>query len=103
MACNKCGLEDAHVIKPLNDGRRNMMKSRLKELKDNHEFGKGEGWEITILSEDIDWLIEQAEKVSESQKEIEQLKDSANEVINSKDIIIRRQHKEIEKLKNRIS
>jgi hypothetical protein len=33
------------------------------------------------------------------QKEIEQLKDSANEVINSKDIIIRRQQKEIEKLK----
>jgi predicted RNase H-like nuclease (RuvC/YqgF family) len=47
------------------------MKSRLKELKDNHEFGKGEGWEITILSEDIDWLIEQVE---EKQKEIEKLK-----------------------------
>jgi hypothetical protein len=38
------------------------MKSRLKEIKDNHEFRKGEGWEITTLSEDIDWLIEQAEK-----------------------------------------
>jgi hypothetical protein len=38
------------------------MKSRLKELKDNHEFRKGEGWEITTLPEDIDWLIEQAEK-----------------------------------------
>jgi hypothetical protein len=50
------------------------MKSRLKEIKDNHEFGKGEGWEITILSEDIDWLIEQAEKVEVQQKEIEGLK-----------------------------
>jgi DnaJ-class molecular chaperone len=39
------------------------MKSRLKAIKDSHEFGKGEGWETTTLSDDIDWLIEQAEKV----------------------------------------
>jgi hypothetical protein len=52
-----------------------MMKSRLKELKDNHEFGKGEGWEITILSEDIDWLIEQAEKVEEQQKKLESIRE----------------------------
>jgi hypothetical protein len=46
------------------------MKSRLKELKDNHEFRKGEGWEITTLSEDVDWLIEQAEKVEVIKEEI---------------------------------
>jgi hypothetical protein len=44
------------------------MKSRLKELKDNHEFRKGEGWEITTLPEDIDWLIEQAERVERYEK-----------------------------------
>jgi hypothetical protein len=38
------------------------MKSRLEEIKANHEFRKGEGWELTTLTEDIDWLIEQAEK-----------------------------------------
>jgi hypothetical protein len=41
------------------------MKSRLKVIKDSHEFGKGEGWEITTLADDIDWLIEQAEKVEQ--------------------------------------
>ena len=36
-------------------------EQRLKEIKDNHEFRKGEGWEFTTLTEDIDWLIQQAE------------------------------------------
>jgi hypothetical protein len=49
------------------------MKSRLKELKDNHEFRKGEGWEITTLSEDIDWLIEQAEKVEQYEIALEDI------------------------------
>jgi hypothetical protein len=54
-----------------------MMESRLKELKDNHEFRKGEGWEITTLSEDVDWLIEQAEKVERYEKALETIiKDS---------------------------
>lgn len=44
------------------------MKSRLEELKTNHEFRKGEGWEITTLPEDIDWLIEQTEKVERYEK-----------------------------------
>lgn len=38
------------------------MKSRLEELKTNHEFRKGEGWDVTTLPEDIDWLIEQLEQ-----------------------------------------
>ena len=50
-----------------------MMKSRLKEIKDNHEFRKGEGWEITTLSEDIDWLIKQAEKVEYLEKRKEEI------------------------------
>lgn len=46
------------------------MKSRLEEIKDNHEFRKGEGWELTTLTEDIDWLIEQAEKVEELEEQL---------------------------------
>jgi hypothetical protein len=46
------------------------MKSRLKEIKDNHEFGKGEGWELTILSEDIDWLIAEVERLNSRLSEL---------------------------------
>jgi uncharacterized membrane-anchored protein YjiN (DUF445 family) len=55
------------------------MKSRLKELKDNHEFRKGEGWELTTLSEDIDWLIEQAEKIERYEKEVVKLNSLINQ------------------------
>ena len=43
-------------------------KERLEVIKKNHEFGKGEEWEFTVLTDDIDWLIQQAEKVQELQK-----------------------------------
>jgi hypothetical protein len=49
------------------------MKSRLEEIKANHEFRKGEGWELTTLTEDIDWLIEQAEKAEELQRRIDKV------------------------------
>jgi RecJ-like exonuclease len=71
MECPKCKgegflvVEDIeYVIKECSICKgEGWMKSRLKAIKDSHEFGKGEGWEITTLSDDIDWLIEQAEKV----------------------------------------
>jgi hypothetical protein len=68
------------------------MKSRLEEIKVNHEFRKEEGWELTILTEDIDWLIEQAEK-------IEEIKATADLLIFQREVKIQQQQKEIEQLK----
>ena len=50
--------------------RRKIMKSRLEEIKDNHEFRKGEGWELTTLTEDIDYLIEQAEHTQIAKEDV---------------------------------
>jgi hypothetical protein len=49
------------------------MKSRLEEIKANHEFRKDEGWEITTVTEDIDWLIEQAKKVELLEKRLNEI------------------------------
>lgn len=69
------------------------MDERIKEIKDNHEFRKGEDWELTILTEDIDLLIQtieqQQEEISmgrvyyeeliEARQEIERLKERLNQ------------------------
>ena len=50
----------------------------------------------------LEWLKEEMEKLNEHKTEKKQLKDSANEVINAKDIIIRRLNKENVELRNKI-
>jgi peptidoglycan hydrolase CwlO-like protein len=71
------------------------MKSQLEEIKANHEFRKGEGWEFTTLTEDIDWLIEQAEQNEGLKGEIENNYRDIKELQQDK----RELEKEVESLK----
>lgn len=52
------------------------MYDRLKEVKQHHEAKKKiDFFGVTLHPRDIDWLIEQAEKVEQQQQEIEELKE----------------------------
>lgn len=46
-------------------------KERIERIKKNHEWGRGNYMVGPVNSWDIDWLIEQAERVQEQEKTFE--------------------------------
>jgi|SRR5690625_301062 len=49
------------------------MSERLEEIKKGFYFWLGEDESIGILPEDIEWLIEQAERVGELEEEVQDI------------------------------
>ncbi|GAA0348108.1 hypothetical protein GCM10008931_44270 [Oceanobacillus oncorhynchi subsp. oncorhynchi] len=46
------------------------MDKLLEDIKKGQEFRKGEGWEKTITTDDIDYIIQQAGKVPELERKL---------------------------------
>jgi polyhydroxyalkanoate synthesis regulator phasin len=83
-------------IKPQNG--HTYMTGIIRSLQDENKKLKEQVERMEMMYENTGAIFNRQHmqgKIVRYEKEIEQLKDSANEVINSKDIIIRRQQKEI--------
>ncbi|WP_368900786.1 hypothetical protein [Oceanobacillus oncorhynchi] len=68
------------------------MDELIKEIKANHEFRKGEGWEQTLLVEDIDVLIQQVEKVPKLEKTCTEYLHSSKYLLQQKEELEREAH-----------